>query len=213
MSATTIFVSPKGGNCTTVTASAHALLSAQRGSRTLLIDLCGDVPAVVGMVEPDTPGINDWLGESTVSDAESMVRLGTPYTDGLVVLHRGARFVEGAPRWSALAEAVASIPHDVYIDAGTGFVPDAFLDAVGNVVMVTRPCYLSLKKATRMRKPRSVCVIREDGRALSVDDVGNVIGAPVSAVVPYEPAISRAVDAGLLASRVEQLLGRHIPIG
>ena len=211
MSTSTIFISPKGGNCTTVTAAAHALLSAQRGTPTLFIDLCGDVPAVVGMVEPDTPGINDWLAESNTSDAESMVRLGTPYTDGLVVLHRGARFVDGAPRWSALAAAIAEIPHTVYIDAGTGFVPDGFLDAVGTVTMVTRPCYLSLKKATRMRKPHNVCVIREDGRALTVGDVGNVVGAPVAAVLPYEPAISRAVDAGLLASRVGQLFGRHIP--
>lgn len=210
MSVSTIFVSPKGGNCTTVTASAHALLSAQRGTTTLLIDLCGDVPSVVGMIEPDTAGINDWLTESNTSDAESMVRLGTPYTDGLVVLHRGNRFVDGAPRWSALADAIKEIPHTVYIDAGTGFIPDEFLDALDTVTMVTRPCYLSLKKATRMRKPTNVCVIREDGRALTVGDVGNVVGAPIAAVIPYEPAISRAVDAGLLASRAEQLLGRHI---
>ena len=210
MSTSTIFVSPKGGNCTTVTAAAHALLSAQRGNVTLLIDLCGDVPSVLGMIEPDTPGINDWLSESNVSDAESMVRLGTPHTDGLVVLHRGHRFVDGEPRWTALAEAIKTIPHTVHIDAGTGFVPDEFLDALDTVSMVTRPCYLSLKKATRMRKPTNVCVIREEGRALTVGDVGNVIGAPVAAVIPYEAAISRAVDAGLLASRAEQLLGRHI---
>ena len=213
MSTSTIFVSPKGGNCTTVTAAARALLSARGGTSTLLIDLCGDVPAVVGMVEPDTPGINDWLAESQVSDAESMVRLGTPLTDGLVVLHRGSRFVEGQPRWSALAEAVGAIPHAVFIDAGTGFVPEEFLAALDKVTMVTRPCYLSLKKATRMRRPHDVCVIREDGRALTVDDVGNVIGAPVTSVIPFEPAISRAVDAGLLTSRVEQLFARHVHPG
>lgn len=210
MSVSTIFVSPKGGNCTTVTVVAHALLSAQRGQRTLLIDLCGDIPSVVGMVEPDTPGINDWLYESNTSDAEAMVRLGSPHTDGLVVLHRGSRFVDGQPRWEALAAAVREIPHTVFIDAGTGFVPHDFLDSVDTVTLVTRPCYLSLKKAVRMRKPTNVCVIQERDRALTVDDVAHVIGAPVTTMVPWEAGISRAVDAGLLPSRVDQLFGHHI---
>ena len=45
----TIFMSPKGGNCTTVTATAYALLLAASGIPTVLIDLCGDVPAAAGM--------------------------------------------------------------------------------------------------------------------------------------------------------------------
>jgi len=47
-----IFTSPKNGNGVTVTAASYALLSAIRGTRTVLIDLCGDQPAALGMQEP-----------------------------------------------------------------------------------------------------------------------------------------------------------------
>jgi hypothetical protein len=52
-----------------------------------------------------------------------------------------------------------------------------------------------------------VFVVKEENRALTVKDVGNVLGVPVAAEIPYEAAISRAVDAGLLPARVEQLFG------
>lgn len=204
-------MSPKGGNCTTVTASAYALVSAMRGTNTLLIDLCGDVPAAIGMAETQGPGINDWLGEDNVNSAQQMVLLGTPVIPGLVVLHRGARFVTGEPRWEELANAVAQLPHDVIIDAGTTFVPETLTAAVQNVTMVVRPCYLSLRRASRLPRPHNVFVIKEDNRALTVKDVGNVLGVPVAAEIPYEAAISRAVDAGLLAARAEQLFGTHFP--
>jgi hypothetical protein len=202
-------MSPKGGNCTTVTASALALLSAINGRHTLLIDLCGDVPATLGMAEPTRPGINDWLAEHNSSDAPSMVLLGEPVIDGLVVVHRGSKFVEGQPRWHQLADAIASLPHNVIIDAGTGFIPVEIAQRVTAVTMVTKPCYLSLRRATTMPRPHNVVVVREEGRALTVSDVGNVLNVPVIAEVPHSAAIARAVDAGLLPARVEQLFGAH----
>jgi hypothetical protein len=56
-----------------------------------------------------------------------------------------------------------------------------------------------------------VFVIKEENRALTVKDVGNVLGVPVAAEIPYEAAISRAVDAGLLTARAEQLFGKFLP--
>lgn len=205
-----LFISPKGGNCTTVTAAATALLSAMSGRNTLLIDMCGDLPATMGMAEPTRPGINDWLGEHHGSDAASLVLMGEPLVDGLVVVHRGSRFVEGQPRWDRFAEAIASLPHTVVIDAGTGFVPEHVVAGIDRVTMVTKPCYLSLRRATMMSRPHDVAVIAESGRALSVADVSHVLGVPVSAEVPHTTAIARAVDAGLLPSRVEALFARSL---
>jgi hypothetical protein len=76
-----------------------------------------------------------------------------------------------------------------------------------NVSMVVKPCYLSLRRASRLPRPSNVFVVKEENRALTVKDVGNVLGVPVAAEIPYEAAISRAVDAGLLPARVEQLFG------
>ena len=207
----TLFMSSKGGNCTTVTATAFALISALRGQHTVLIDLCGDIPAVIGMTEPASPGVNEWLAESSVADAQALVTSGTPCADGLVVVHRGARFVDGEPRWDKFVEAISSLPMNIIIDAGIGHVPDQLRHAVDNVTMVVKPCYLSLRRAARLPHPTNIFVIDEPGRALTVKDVGHVVGSPVAATIPYDPAIGRAVDAGLLPSRVEQLFSSHFP--
>jgi hypothetical protein len=203
----TIFMSPKGGNCTTVTAAAYALLMAARGTPTVLIDLCGDIPAAVGMAEPTTPGINDWLSESSPLDAQALVTMGTPLKDGLVVVHRGSSFVEGQPRWSDLAHAISSSPINIIIDAGISFIPDELRTAVSHITMVVKPCYLSLRRASRMQRPSQLFVVCEESRALTVKDVGHVLGMPVTLEIPYTSAISRAVDAGMLPSRAEQLFG------
>lgn len=207
----TILMSSKGGNGTTVTAAALAVVSAQRGVNTLLLDLCGDVPAVLGVPEPTSPGVNDWLGETRAADPESLVMSGVPVANGLVVVHRGSRFVEGQPRWSDLASAVNSLPHTVIIDAGTTYIPDALRDAMTEIVLVTKPCYLSLRRATQLPKPTSIFVVDEVGRALSTNDVAHVIGANVAAKIPHSASISRAVDAGLLLDRAGDLFGRHFP--
>ena len=42
-------------------------------------------------------------------------------------------------------------------------------------------------------------LVDEPGHALSVRDIEHALGVPVVAVVSFDPAIARAVDAGLLA--------------
>lgn len=205
-----IFTSPKNGNGITVTAASYALLSALRGSRTVLIDLCGDQPAALGMPEPTSAGIHDWLSEDSSGDATQLLSMGREATNGLLVIHRGAQFITGEPRWSALGEAIASLPYTMIVDAGVGHLPHELTQVATKVITVVKPCYLSLRRATQLPTPTSIYVVKEEGRALTVKDVGHVLNAPIEAEIPYEPAISRAVDAGLLPSRVEQLLGRHI---
>lgn len=206
-----IFTSPKNGNGVTVTAASYALLSAIRGTRTVLIDLCGDQPAALGMQEPSESGVNDWLSETSSGDASQLLTLGRECMGGLLVVHSGSRFISGEPRWSALADAISSLPYTVIIDAGVGQLPTQLTESATKVITVVKPCYLTLRRATQLPTPSSVFVVKEDGRALTVKDVGHVLNAPIDAEIPYEPAIGRAVDAGLLPSRAEQLLGRHIP--
>lgn len=208
-----IFMSPKGGNCTTVTAAAHALLTAAAHGNTLLIDLCGDLPATLGLPEPSGPGINDWLAEDRSADAEALVHLGTAVTANLLLVHRGSQFVAGEPRWADLATACSSLGARVVIDAGTSFVHPELRRSFDTVAMVTRPCYLSLRRATMLERPSGVYVVAEPDRALTTTDVAHVLGVPVLAEVPHCAAISRAVDAGLLGSRAAQLFADRLPIG
>lgn len=139
-----------------------------------------------------------------------MVLLGEPVMDGLVVVHRGSKFVDGQPRWASFAEAIRTLSHHVIIDAGTGFIPAELAQAVSHITLVTKPCYLSLRRATTMPRPHNVAVVCEEGRALTVADVGHVLGVDIAAEVPHTTAIARAVDAGLLPSRVNHLFGSRL---
>ncbi len=199
-----VLYAAKGGSGTTVlTASIGA--TAERP--TLLVDLAGDVPGALGLAEPDTPGVLDWLR----SDAPA-VRLHDLEIDGaqgLSVLHRGAPGAAPGPRWDALAAALALDGRDIVIDAGTGDPPTALVAAADRTLLVCRACYLGLRAAARARtRPTGIVLVEEPGRSLGVGAVEAAIGAPVVASVLLDPAIARAVDSGLLAGRVPRGLRR-----
>ena len=74
--------------------------------------------------------------------------------------------------------------------------------------MVVRPCYLALRRSVRAgATPDGIIVISEPGRALSADDVARCLGAPILASLAIDPTVARAVDAGLLLSRLPASLG------
>ena len=52
--------------------------------------------------------------------------------------------------------------------------------------------------------------VAEPGRALGRRDVESVIGVPVVAEIPLDPAVARAVDAGLLSCRLPATIGRAL---
>lgn len=70
-------------------------------------------------------------------------------------------------------------------------------------IWVVRNDYLCLSRWTRRPPARvdSLILVEEAGRALAVRDIESVLGHTVDVVVPFDPAISRSTDAGLLALR------------
>jgi hypothetical protein len=99
----------------------------------------------------------------------------------------------------------------VYVDAGTGAPPPALLDGDVRSLLVTRACYISLQRAVSAGcRPDGVVLVTEPGRSLRAPDVASTTGAPVVASVSVDVAVARAVDAGLLASRVPRLLQREL---
>jgi hypothetical protein len=53
-------------------------------------------------------------------------------------------------------------------------------------------------------------LVEEGGRALAARDVASVLGVPVLATVPVRGTVARAVDAGVLASRLPDGLARPV---
>ncbi len=205
--------SAKGGSGTTVVAAALALVLSQR-QPALLIDLGGDSPAALGIAEPHGPGIAEWLASPT-ADSAALRRLAIDATDALQLIPLGVAQLPSPddPLWSRLVTALGSLDATVVIDAGTGAPPTALATAATHSLLVTRPCYLALRRAVATGlQPTGIVLINEPGRALSARDVERSLNTPVIVELQYDPAVARAVDAGLLASRLPRSLAHSLKI-
>jgi MinD-like ATPase involved in chromosome partitioning or flagellar assembly len=208
--------SVKGGSGTTVVAAALALVLAQRheaGAR--LVDMSGDTPSALGMSEPASEGIAEWLSAADHPGVEALNNLMLPVTAHLGVIPRGHNVIVPSQvnldRLRDLAEAIAQSTMPTVVDAGSGLAAIPIIEHATRSLLIIRPCYLALRRASLLTtKPNGIIVITEPGRALGVHDVESVVGAPVLAEIPFDPAIARAVDAGLLAGRVPTLLAKHL---
>lgn len=217
--------STKGGVGTTVVAVAIALLLARRDGAALLVDAAGDGPAVLGLPEPTGPGLADWLAVGAEVAPDGLTRVERAVTGGLGLIPRGGRPLVRPDRAEVLAGVLAAEPRSVVIDAGrlgaggAGACGGSEDEEVRRILassaqpslLVTRPCYLALRRAVdRPIRASGLVVVDEPGRALGAGDVAEVLGVPVVAEVPVDPGVARAVDAGLLASRFPRLLDRSL---
>jgi hypothetical protein len=80
-------------------------------------------------------------------------------------------------------------------------------------IVVLRPCYLALRRAASdelVRTASGIVVVEEQGRALGMREVADVLGVPVLATVSVRAAIARVVDAGVLVARLPDGLARPV---
>ena len=206
--------SVKGGSGTTVVASTIALMRAaisQRGA--LLVDLAGDVPAVLGLAESAGPGINDWFANCDHGSRMTLQSIAIQATANLQIIARGSEQLDTKENFSELCAALKTFDLPIIIDAGCGLPSPDLLAHATSSLLVTRPCYLSLRRAAQLSVlPTGIVLINEAGRALGKHDVEAVIGAPVIAEITFDAAIARAVDAGLLASRIPTIMSKQLAV-
>lgn len=207
--------SAKGGAGTTVVSVSLALVLARRTpAGALLVDLGGDAPAALGLADLDDPGLSGWLAAGSAAPADALARLELDAGDGLALLARGTGELGKGARAHVLAEVLAADLRPVVVDCGlisASPVAAALAGAATQSLLVTRSCYLSLRRAaTTTLRPSGVVLVREAGRAFSRRDVEEVVGAPVRAEIAVDPSVARAVDAGLLASRLPRGLERAL---
>jgi MinD-like ATPase involved in chromosome partitioning or flagellar assembly len=206
--------SVKGGSGTTVVAAALALLHARAApGGAVIADLMGDIPAALGMPEPAGPGLAAWLAAPDDVGADALARLAVPIGSGLDVLATGEPAPERPGRGAALVAALGQDGRTVVIDAGscpTGAALDVAASASISLLVV-RPCFLALRRAVAAPvRPSGVILVREPGRSLGRRDVEEALQVPVCAEVDLEPAVARAVDAGLLAARLPRSLAHAL---
>ena len=206
--------SVKGGSGTTVVASTLALVQAEQSPRgALIVDLAGDVPAVLGLAEPSGIGVGEWFAQNENSSRMSLQSIAIQATANLQLISRGAATIDTTANFVELCASLATFDMPVVIDAGCGVVSADLLARASSSLLITRPCYLSLRRAAQLNvAPTGIVLVNEPGRALGKRDVESVIGAPVIAEITFDASISRAVDAGLLASRLPSLLAKQLSV-
>ena len=207
----------KGGSGTTVVTSTLALESTRPA---LLVDLDGEIDTVLGLPEPDRPGVIDWLlGDGPATQLDDLLVDIDDTTFLLPYRQSGtARSTTSMPtpdRWAALLEWFARWEArsggEVWIDAGTGTPATALASGIEQRWLVTRACYLSLRRATRSPiRPTGVLFVSGHGRQLRPKDVERSVGAPIVATIADDPRIARAVDSGLLASRPPLIIRKSL---
>ncbi len=212
--------SAKGGSGTTVVAVALAvLLGRDDDFGSVLVDLDGDGPTVLGVPEPGGPGLSDWLAASPSVGVSAIERLEHSVASGVRLIPRGRRSLLSEDRAALCLEKLVDDERPIVVDvgrvSGAGDVEDRvrrqFIEAATTSLLVTRPCFISLRRASALPfRPTGVVLVEEDGRALRRSDVEDVLGVPVVAAVAVEPAVARAVDSGLLAARLPSPLGKAL---
>ncbi len=205
----TVCWSVKGGVGTTVTTAVMALAAARHdGAGALLVDLGGDLPAALGspLGASTAPGVAEWLAAGSGAPPDALARLARPVEaePRLHLLPRGhGPLVAG--RAALLGSLLAGSGRSVLVDAGRidGDVGAALAERAERSLLVTSACLLALGRARDLPvRPTGVVLVREPTRALRRDDVERALGVPVVLEVAVDPAVARAVDAGLLASRL-----------
>jgi hypothetical protein len=212
----------KGGSGTTVVTVALASLLARRHTGgAVVVDLAGDVPAVLGRDDLGGPGVAEWLAAGQAVAPDGWSRLEAPVSDRLAVVPRGRGLLVGGERAAVLAGVLAAGGRPAIVDCGVLPPLDTTIDGAGaghvfaaratHSWLVIRPCYLALRRCVALPlRPSGVIVLRERARSFGARDIEEAIGAPVIAEVPVDAAVARAVDAGLLARSVPRGMARAL---
>lgn len=196
--ASTVFFAAKGGSGTS-TVAACAALDPQH--RTVLVDLVGDLPDLLGLPAATGQGLSDWFASD--ASAEAVLDLALDAGPTTTLVPRGPSPLDPEHvRWPELAAWLAEDHRwHAVVDAGLGEPPLGLAGADSiRTVAVTRPCYLALQRAERFTTPPDgVVLIEEPGRGFVESDIERSFLAPVIAKVRFGADVARAVDAGLLA--------------
>ncbi len=214
--------SAKGGSGTTTVAAGLAMVLAEREPRgVLVVDLAGDLPALLGVAEPPGPGISDWLAAGADVPADALARLEIPLGRGIHLIPRGSGEPTDLERVEVLAALLAGDPRPVVVDAGqigpvgveTGeqIVRRVMAATATHSLLVIRPCFLALRRASAVAlRPAGVVLVNEEGRGYGRHAVETILGAPVVAEVPFDAAVGRAIDSGRFRAKLPRTFERAL---
>lgn len=175
MTVTINLTGARGGQGTTTTAAALALLAARRG---LVVELVArDVPtmrALLGMTTDD-----DLDPDDAVEVVSGLTLLREPSGDATLVIGDNPRSDDAETQSGGSCRRT--------------------------LVVLRGPCYLSLRATIDARDAvDGVVVVREQGRSVTNSDITQITDLPVVAETSVTPHVARAIDAGVLSTTIHR---------
>ena len=221
----------KGGSGTTSFAAGMALCwSREEGREVLLVDLAGDCASALGLASHNLVGIGDWLSTEKEPAPQALIQLEHKISSHLFLLSRGRTVGPlQAQRISNFIQHLSGLDRDIILDCGnlwdlafgihnqgesdaldTSFRRQV-VEAADHSWIFTRACYLALRRVSAFPiRPTGVALLQEPNRALDSLDVSEIIKAPVVLKTASDPSVARAIDMGLLETRLPRRLERAL---
>ena len=213
------FWSPKGGSGTSVIAAAAALVLAREGPARVA-DLAGDLPAVLGLAAD--PGYRAArLVADRARSPDRRARSASRSTRAAVsrCCPSGTGDLAGATPKPARRSPSRCGPIRVRPSSTSGVLGahsepalHAFVEVADANVIVVRGCYLALRRAVRVEldRPGERCGVRRRSRPFARRSATSrtCSGVPILATVGVRASTARAVDAGVLPTRLPDALAR-----
>lgn len=85
------------------------------------------------------------------------------------------------------------------------------IEAADHSLLVTQSCFLALRRIARSPyQPSGIILMYEDGRALVASDIADLGSCPIVLQIEVDLAVGRALDAGLLITRLPQRLDKAL---
>lgn len=213
------FAAPKGGVGVSTIAAAVAATVSKTQSVTL-IDFCGDQPDIFGCPteQSSNPGVFDWLEADESVSPTALDNLGIEVSSTLRILPAGSRDPGEEVSTHRSVDLVAHLGQSGAVIADVGVLDGDAMSAMSVIcgasdrtTLVVRACYLAMRRARLLPTvPDDVVEVVEGGRSLRTVDIELVLHQPVTSRVPLDPAIARAVDAGLLGHRLPRSMQRMV---
>ncbi|HVM41097.1 MAG TPA: hypothetical protein VM618_10010, partial [Acidimicrobiia bacterium] len=184
-----VFWSPKGGSGTSVVAAAVAIRLARAGGARL-VDLAGDLPALLGLAREPEHGVADWLTARSAPSDDALRRLTVEAAPGLALVPAGstAAFGDAAPSAARRLVSALSAGAPTVVDAGTAKatavreIVEAATEGAGEAVVVIRSCYLALRRAVASDLTSGcagIALVEEQNRSLTPSDVSQILELPL----------------------------------
>jgi hypothetical protein len=206
--------SMRGGAGVTVVAAVAALVAAKTGAGSVvLVDLDGDLPTVLGVPEPDGPGLGEWSRAPSDVPIDALARLEVPVTPGLALLPRGEAGL--APeRADLLVALLAADPRLVVVDAGRVRAEPAraaVIKAASRSLLVTAACPPAMRRLHGVDPaPSGVVIVHRHACTAAWQEVAAAAGSPVVASLDHDPTLARLADLGLARQPLPRRVARAV---